>query len=200
MADALGVALFLFVASLVQGFLGFGFGIVAMTGLTFSHDLLHAAGVVNLTGLLVTSTVLWALRRHTLWGTAGRILPGILVGVLLGVTALSSLDRSWMVRALGVTVVGISAWNLVAPSLRSPSGRGFELAIAHVNHGLRGAASDGDEQAVRQLAATLGVSVEVGRVDPEGLRAGCSSRERPTAGTAESSCRTTPRGQHETRR
>ena len=30
MADALGVALFLFVASLVQGFLGFGFGIVAI--------------------------------------------------------------------------------------------------------------------------------------------------------------------------
>lgn len=118
MADALGVALFLFVASLVQGFLGFGFGIVAMTGLTMSHDLLHASGVVNLGGLALTSAALVTLRAHVMWGTALRIVPGILVGVLLGVAALKSLDREIMVRALGATVIAISAWNLLAPSLK----------------------------------------------------------------------------------
>ena len=34
---------------------------------------------------------------------------------------------------------------------------GFDLAIAHVNHGLRGADSDGDEEFTKELAAKLGV-------------------------------------------
>ena len=51
--------------ALAQGFLGFGFAIVAMIGLTLSRDLLHAAGVVNLTGILVAGSVLMALRRES---------------------------------------------------------------------------------------------------------------------------------------
>jgi tRNA(Ile)-lysidine synthase len=58
--------------------------------------------------------------------------------------------------------------------------RRLELVIGHVNHGLRGAASDADEQAVRDLAASLGAPVEVVAAHPRGLRSGRSSRERPT--------------------
>jgi uncharacterized membrane protein YfcA len=101
--------------ALVQGFLGFGFAIVAMAGLTLSRDLLHAAGVVNLTGILVAASVLAALRREVLWRPALRIIPGVLVGVVLGVSALGALDRDLMVRALGVTIIAISLWNLRAP-------------------------------------------------------------------------------------
>lgn len=41
------------------------------------------------------------------------------------------------------------------------------IRIAHFNHGLRGDASDGDEQFVRELAESLGVEVEVGRPNAE---------------------------------
>jgi uncharacterized membrane protein YfcA len=105
--------------ALIQGFLGFGFAIVAMIGLTLSRDLLHAAGVVNLTGILVAGSVLIALRQEVLWRPALRIVPGVLVGVVLGVSALGSLDRDFMVRTLGVTIIAISLWNLRAPSLRT---------------------------------------------------------------------------------
>ena len=37
----------------------------------------------------------------------------------------------------------------------------LELAIGHVNHGLRGAASDADERVVRDLAAALGAPMAV---------------------------------------
>jgi tRNA(Ile)-lysidine synthase len=56
----------------------------------------------------------------------------------------------------------------------------LKLSIGHVNHGLRGSESEADEAAVRDLAGELGVPVYVARVDPESLRCGRSSRERPT--------------------
>lgn len=153
-ASGLAAAAFvLFLAAGVQGFLGFGFGIVAMTGLTLSHDLLHAAGVVNLTGMLVTGSVLFALRHRALWRRAGRILPGLLVGVVVGVTALRHLDRDIMVRALGVTVVAISAWNLLAPRLRPPSSRPLDLAVGFVSGALGGAFNTGGPPLVAHLYA-----------------------------------------------
>jgi tRNA(Ile)-lysidine synthase len=57
---------------------------------------------------------------------------------------------------------------------------GLELALGHVHHGLRGAAADGDLEAVRALGAKYGAPVEVEWIDPEALRAGGPSRARPT--------------------
>ena len=117
--DLVATIAIMWVAALTQGFLGFGFAIVAMAGLTLSRDLLHAAGVVNITGILVAGSVLFALRREVLWRPALRIIPGIAVGVVLGVAALASLDRDLMVRTLGVTIIAISVWNLRAPSIQT---------------------------------------------------------------------------------
>ncbi len=145
-------ALIVLFAAAVQGFLGFGFGIVAMSGLTLSVDLLHAAGVVNVTGMLVTSSVFWALRHGTLWRRVGRILPGMVAGVAIGVTALGHLDREWMVRALGVTVVGISAWNLLARGLRPPrDARIVDLGVGLVSGMLGGAFNTGGPPLVAHL-------------------------------------------------
>ena len=101
----------------VQGFLGFGFGIVAMTILAFGFDLVHASGVVNLTALFVTVGMLWRLRDAVLWRVAARMVPWIALGVLAGVTALGTLDRDIMLRSLGIVVIGLAAWNLIAPRL-----------------------------------------------------------------------------------
>jgi tRNA(Ile)-lysidine synthase len=56
----------------------------------------------------------------------------------------------------------------------------LNLLIGHVNHGLRGAESEADQAAVEGLGVQLGLAVEVARVDPQALRAGRSSRDRPT--------------------
>lgn len=119
LANLAADAAILATGALIQGFLGFGFAIVAMAGLTLSRDLLYAAGVVNLTGILVAGSVLTALRREVLWHPARRMIPGVLVGVVLGVSALGALDRDFMVRALGVTIIGISLWNLRTPNLQT---------------------------------------------------------------------------------
>jgi tRNA(Ile)-lysidine synthase len=56
----------------------------------------------------------------------------------------------------------------------------LDLCIGHVNHGLRGEESDGDESAVRTLAGKYDVPAHVARVDPKRLRQDRASRERPT--------------------
>jgi len=57
----------------------------------------------------------------------------------------------------------------------------LRLSIAHVNHGLRGAESDGDEKFVSDFARARGVSFAAERVDPRALvRRAPSSRARPT--------------------
>ncbi len=56
----------------------------------------------------------------------------------------------------------------------------LKVSIGHVNHGLRGDESEADERAVFELAERLGVPAYGRRVEPARLRAGRSSRERPT--------------------
>jgi len=58
--------------------------------------------------------------------------------------------------------------------------RGLDLAIGHVNHGLRGEASEADQAAVEALGARLGAPVQVRRAPPGPLREGAASRDRPT--------------------
>jgi hypothetical protein len=104
--------------ALVQGFFGFGFGIVAMSFLTLTTDVVHAAGVVNVTGLLLSGSLALRMREDVLWRVLARVAPGALLGVLFGVTALGTLDRELMVRVLGASIVGVALWNLAAPTLR----------------------------------------------------------------------------------
>ncbi len=57
---------------------------------------------------------------------------------------------------------------------------GGRVVLGHVNHGLRGAASEADQRLVERLGTRLATSVAVERVEPETLRRVGSSRERPT--------------------
>ncbi len=65
----------------------------------------------------------------------------------------------------------------------------LRIALGHVHHGLRGSDADADEQAVAALARSLGVAFARRRVDPEALREGRSSRDRPTLQEAARSLR-----------
>jgi len=56
----------------------------------------------------------------------------------------------------------------------------LSVTLAHVNHGLRGEGSEGDQKGVEALGARLGLPVLVRRVAPRRLREGQPSRTRPT--------------------
>jgi tRNA(Ile)-lysidine synthase len=65
----------------------------------------------------------------------------------------------------------------------------LELAVGHVNHGLRGEESEADEAFVRALAAERSLAVGVAHADPRPLREGGCSRSRPTVQEAARSLR-----------
>jgi tRNA(Ile)-lysidine synthase len=92
------------------------------------------------------------------------------------VDALGLSGRSILVAVSG----GLDSNSLAHALLEIAGEKCLKLSIGHVNHGLRGEESEGDEQAVFELADRLGVSVFSRRVEPEQLRIGRSSRERPT--------------------
>jgi len=56
----------------------------------------------------------------------------------------------------------------------------FEVALGHVNHGLRDRESDGDEEAVSRFARESGAEFFAGQADPRPLRSEGPSRGRPT--------------------
>ncbi|MEM9173803.1 MAG: tRNA lysidine(34) synthetase TilS [Myxococcota bacterium] len=58
--------------------------------------------------------------------------------------------------------------------------RDLELVVAHVDHGLRGAASAGDASFVADLAAASALPFVSRRVAPQGVREGRASRDRPS--------------------
>ena len=92
------------------------------------------------------------------------------------VDALGLNGRSVLVAASG----GLDS-NALVHALLEIAGRNLlKLSIGHVNHGLRAEESEADQQAVLQLADGLGLPAFSRRVDPEQLRVGRSSRERPT--------------------
>jgi hypothetical protein len=153
LGDLATACLIVALGAALQGFLGFGFGIAAMSLLTLSHDLLHAAALVNVTGLFVTGTLLFTLRRSALWRRALQILPGLLVGIVVGVLALRHVERAWMVRLLGATVIGISAWNLAAPRLHPPRSRALDLGVGLLSGLLGGAFNTGGPPLVAHLYA-----------------------------------------------
>jgi hypothetical protein len=143
LADAASNLAILLAASLIQGFFGFGFGIVAMSGLTLTQDLVHAAGVVNITGILSISWITFQIRRHILRRLALRMLPPLLVGILVGVTALRHIERDLMVSILGASVLAISVWNLARPRLRSSESPRLDGLVALLGGLLGGAFNTG---------------------------------------------------------
>jgi len=56
----------------------------------------------------------------------------------------------------------------------------LQLSVGHINHGLRGEASDADEEAVRRAAQQFDLPCFVRTACPKPLREGVSSLERPT--------------------
>jgi uncharacterized membrane protein YfcA len=130
-AQTLWCAAALFAGYAVRGVAGFGSGIVATPLLAFVLPLSTIAPLITFLGAFVS--VRQALRDRTLieWRLIGDFVPGIVVGVPVGLWLFRVADAELLIKALGVYVIAYAVYSLVAAhrhvSLTLPRGSALVL-------------------------------------------------------------------------
>lgn len=107
---SLVVLVFVF-SAFVEGFLGFGFGILAMGILTMSRDVVFATALVNIMAFCVSFSIMWPLRRKIKWRMTIPLLVFGLIGTVAGVEIVTTMNPGIMKRVLGVTIVLFAVWS-----------------------------------------------------------------------------------------
>jgi hypothetical protein len=129
MTPSLAIAIIVFLAILTQAITGSGLALIAMPLLVEILDPLTAASLVALmaitTQLIMLARYRQSLQAYGLW----RLIAGSLLGIPIGIYALSRLDEQVILTVLGlvlITYVTISLFTLPLPPFRSPNwGFGF---------------------------------------------------------------------------
>lgn len=111
-----------FAASLVQGAVGFGFGLIAVAALSLFMPLKITTPLLALLNLPVIAYLSWRLRKSVVWAGLTPIIIAMLVGIPLGIFVLVKAPQDLLLRVLGVV--------LIASAVRSakPNGPNGEVA------------------------------------------------------------------------
>jgi hypothetical protein len=115
--DLILIAVIVFFAILTQAISGFGLALVAMPLLVQIVTPLEAASLVALMAVTTQLIMLMRYRRALRIGGLWRLMVGSLIGIPIGVVALSRLDGRIILTALGVILVSYALYSLFAPPL-----------------------------------------------------------------------------------
>jgi len=115
-------SLIFLLAGLIQGLTGFGGGLVAIPLLCLIMDVKTAVPLSILSGLVITTTMAYELRRLLEWRKILPLLIGSIPGVLVGTVLLKQADPVAINRILGLLLICISSFNLtIKPKPVNPS-------------------------------------------------------------------------------
>lgn len=110
LATACGI---LFLAYFVRGISGFGSGLIAVPLLALLLPLKFVVPLILLTDFTASLLLGGRNRKLVNWGEIKPLIPGSIVGVLLGATLLLSLPREPLLTALGLFVLAFALRNLL---------------------------------------------------------------------------------------
>ena len=111
-----------FLSGGVQGLTGFGGALVAIPLLSLIMDVKQAVPLAILNGLVVTTTLVYTLRKVLDWRKILPLLIGSVPGILLGASYLKQADPRVISRLLGGILIAISLLNLCfSPKPMNPS-------------------------------------------------------------------------------
>jgi uncharacterized protein len=144
-ATALDLVLFVsstFLAALVAGLAGFAFGLVAAAVWLHLLTPVQTASLIVAFGLIVQGVAVWKLRHALQWPRLWPFLVGGVLGVPIGVMALSWAAPGIMRFAIGAVLILYSGYALLRPTLH-PVRRGGATADAAVGvlNGILGGAT-----------------------------------------------------------
>jgi uncharacterized membrane protein YfcA len=120
------VAIAVFASALIQGLSGVGFSLVAAPAITQAIPGAGAIGLVNFLALGQNSLMLWRENGQIHWGIIRRLLPGFIVGVVLGLSLSALVSDRWR----PVVVAASSLASLAALLLWKPTERRGAAFIA----------------------------------------------------------------------
>lgn len=125
----------LFAGYAVRGAAGFGSGVVMTPLMAFVLPLSTVAPLVTFLGLFVSLRQMWIDRPLVAWNHLAAFIPGILVGVPLGIWAFREVDPALLIRALGAYVVAYALYSLFfahegAPHRRLPAWTAIPIGTA----------------------------------------------------------------------
>jgi uncharacterized membrane protein YfcA len=136
-AQALWMAVGLFGAAYVRGYSGFGFAALVVSAASLVTDPLHFVPVVILADFLLTATQARQIRGDIDWRRVGTLFGGCLVGVPLGVWAMSGIgiDSARAVISVFILVmcaILLAGWNMARPAKDAAHvGVGFLSGLAN---------------------------------------------------------------------
>lgn len=126
------ISLIVLAAATLQGFSGFGFGLVFMGLASLLINTTHASIVGAVLALTNTLFVLWSVRRSLDLRKIKAFFVGGAFGLPVGVWGLASLDARWLTLGLGLVLIGFCSYSLLNPpkSLKPwPQFLGYPLGV-----------------------------------------------------------------------
>jgi len=94
-----------FAASLVQGAVGFGFGLISVAALSLFMPLKITTPLLALLNLPVIVYLSWRLRKSVVWAGLTPIIVAMLVGIPFGIFVLVKAPQDILLRVLGVVLI-----------------------------------------------------------------------------------------------
>jgi len=110
----------LFLATLGQSMVGFGFALISMPLLGWVIGIELAAPLVALTGIAVEVPVLIAYRRSFDLSSIRGLIIGAVLGIPVGMVALRVIPEDIILSSLGLVLVFYAIYGLVGPRLAPP--------------------------------------------------------------------------------
>ncbi len=111
----------LFIAAMVQGVIGFGFGMVSMALLPWIVDIKLAVPMVALFGICVNSSLLFQLRHAFRFSQCLPMIAGGLFGLPAGVFFLKHAPERMVQYVLGVAIIAYVLWSVLDKKLTARS-------------------------------------------------------------------------------
>ncbi len=122
-----------------------------MSVLAVKLGVVQASGIVNVTAFIQVAWVAWALRKQIRLDYVVRLLPGMAVGLGVGLLALKNVDPTWLIRGLGATIFGIAVWNVTATRGHGEGSRFWEFVVGFSSGTIGGAFNTGGPPIVAYL-------------------------------------------------
>ncbi len=120
LASIAAAALVIVLAYTVFGLTGFGAAVVAVPLLAHFFAIRFAVPMMLVFDLCASLLLGLKNRRDVDRGELLRLAPFVIVGMLIGVTALVKVPDRWLLALLGSFVLGYAAWSLLARSAPKP--------------------------------------------------------------------------------